>query len=154
RGAPEPRRDEDRPDREARQHRLHSRAAEDPEREDHAPPAPRCRGEPAARRHDHAGRPGGRGRTAGPGRERAERGIAALPTPEAERVVLRPFTLADAPDVQRLCSDRAIAEGTLNIPHPYPDGAAEAWIGTQDEKFATGNGLSLAIERREDGALV
>ena len=56
RGAPQPRRQEDRRDREAGQHRLHARAAEDAQRQDHAPPAARRRREPAARRHDDAGR--------------------------------------------------------------------------------------------------
>lgn len=44
-----------------------------------------------------------------------------IPTLETERLVLRPFTLADAPEVQRLAGERAIADTTLNIPHPYED---------------------------------
>ena len=51
---------EDRPDREAGEHRLHAGAAEDAQRQDHAPPAPRRGREPAARRHDDARRPDGR----------------------------------------------------------------------------------------------
>ena len=49
-------------DREAGEHRLHARAAEDAQRQDHAPPAARRGREPAARRHDDARRPGGRRR--------------------------------------------------------------------------------------------
>jgi RimJ/RimL family protein N-acetyltransferase len=44
------------------------------------------------------------------------------------RLTLRPFTLADAPDMQRLASEREVALNTLMIPHPYPEGAAEEWI--------------------------
>src|SRR5262249_54547684 len=62
-----PRREEDRPDREAGQHRLHTRAAEDAERQDHAPPPTRRGGEPAAGRHDDARRPDGRERDPGAG---------------------------------------------------------------------------------------
>lgn len=57
----------------------------------------------------------------------------ARPTLTTDRLVLRPFALADAPAVQRLASDRAIAANTLLIPHPYPEGAAEEWIQGHDE---------------------
>lgn len=56
--------------------------------------------------------------------------------------------------VNRLCGDRDIAAATLNIPHPYPDGLSEQWIGGHEKTFAAGKGVALAIERREDGALV
>jgi acetyl-CoA synthetase len=46
RGAAQPRRLEDRADREAGEHRLHAGAAEDAQRQDHAPPPPRRRGAP------------------------------------------------------------------------------------------------------------
>jgi ribosomal-protein-alanine N-acetyltransferase len=61
--------------------------------------------------------------------------------------------LADAPDVQRYASDRDVAAMTLNIPHPYPDGAAEAWIGTHAAKYSEGRLASFAITERESGAL-
>ena len=55
------------------------------------------------------------------------------PTLTTERLVLRPFTTADAPAIQRLASAREIAESTLLIPHPYPDGAAAEWIAGHDD---------------------
>jgi ribosomal-protein-alanine N-acetyltransferase len=76
------------------------------------------------------------------------------PTIETERLVLRPFRLDDAPEVQRLCGAREVAAGTLTIPHPYPDGAAEAWIGGHAEAFESGKSVELAIELRADRALV
>ncbi|MCU1231751.1 MAG: acetyltransferase [Acidobacteria bacterium] len=51
-----------------------------------------------------------------------------------ERLVLRPLTLDDAPDVQRFASAYEIAANTLSIPHPYPPGAAEEWIRTREEE--------------------
>jgi RimJ/RimL family protein N-acetyltransferase len=75
------------------------------------------------------------------------------PTIRTERLVLRPFTPADAPDVQRLAGDRDIAATTATIPHPYPDGAAEAWIATHPEKLRSNEGVTFAVVRREDGAL-
>ncbi len=75
------------------------------------------------------------------------------PILETTRLILRPFTLADAPVVERLVSDYAIADTTLNIPHPYPPGAAESWIRTHPERFAQGTGISFAIVLRETGEL-
>ena len=77
-----------------------------------------------------------------------------IPTIKSERLILRPFRLTDAPHVQRLAGDKAIADTTLAIPHPYPDGAAESWIKTHHELFAQGKELHFAIERRDDGRLL
>lgn len=52
-----------------------------------------------------------------------------------DRLLLRPFTLADAPEVQRLAGDYEVASRTLDIPYPYPDGAAEDWIATHRPGF-------------------
>jgi [ribosomal protein S5]-alanine N-acetyltransferase len=75
------------------------------------------------------------------------------PTLETARLILRPFTLPDAPDVQRHVSDRDIAAMTLSIPHPYPDGGAEQWISNHPAKYSEGNLVSFAIIERESGAL-
>jgi RimJ/RimL family protein N-acetyltransferase len=77
-----------------------------------------------------------------------------LPILETARLVLRPFALGDAAEVQRLAGEFAIADTTLNIPHPYEDGMAEAWIGTHDEAFARGERLTLAVTGRDGGALL
>jgi RimJ/RimL family protein N-acetyltransferase len=76
------------------------------------------------------------------------------PTLKTDRLLLRPFTVADAPDVQRLAGDRAIADTTLNIPHPYEDGVAEEWIGTHQAIFDAGKGAHFAITLKSDGTLV
>ena len=76
------------------------------------------------------------------------------PTLETSRLLLRPFTLADAPDVQRLAGDREIAATTLSIPHPYEAGMAEAWIGTHQEKFEQGILANFAIVLRAEATLV
>ncbi|HNT66961.1 MAG TPA: GNAT family N-acetyltransferase [bacterium] len=76
-----------------------------------------------------------------------------IPTLETARLLLRPFRLDDAADVQRLAGDWAIADTTLNLPHPYPDGAAEEWISSHQEKFDRGEALVFAIERKADSIL-
>jgi RimJ/RimL family protein N-acetyltransferase len=52
----------------------------------------------------------------------------ALPVIPSERFVLRPLRASDAGLVQLYASDKRIAEMTTSIPHPYPPGAAEAFI--------------------------
>jgi [ribosomal protein S5]-alanine N-acetyltransferase len=76
------------------------------------------------------------------------------PILETERLRLRPFTLDDAPAVQQLAGDPAIADTTLNIPYPYLDGMAENWINTHAEALASGKSITYAITRRQDGALL
>ena len=80
--------------------------------------------------------------------------IDAHPILQTERLVLRAFTLADAPEVQRMAGDRDIASTTAVIPHPYDDGVAEAWIGSYDSEYAEGRRVNFAITRRADGILV
>jgi RimJ/RimL family protein N-acetyltransferase len=67
------------------------------------------------------------------------------PTLTTKRLILRPFALSDAHTVQRLAGDRKIAATTLNIPHPYEDGVAEAWIESQQEQFERGELVSFAV---------
>jgi len=64
---------------------------------------------------------------------------------ETERLLLRPFELSDGSRVKELAGDRAIADTTLNIPHPYKDGMAEEWISSHQPKFETGESVDYAI---------
>lgn len=77
-----------------------------------------------------------------------------LPTLVTERLVLRPFRLEDAPAVQRLAGAREIAENTLLVPHPYPDGVAEDWISTHPQRLEEEKEVTLAITLRESGEVM
>ena len=76
------------------------------------------------------------------------------PLLETTRLVLRPFELADAPAVQQLAGAREIADTTLRIPHPYPDGAAAEWITTHGPAWERGAGVSYAITLRGSTTLI
>ncbi len=69
-------------------------------------------------------------------------------------VALRPFGPGDAARVRLLAGERAVAEATALIPHPYPDGAAEAWIAAQARDRAAGREYTYAVTLAADGLLV
>jgi ribosomal-protein-alanine N-acetyltransferase len=73
------------------------------------------------------------------------------PNIETERLLLRPFQIADAPDVQRLAGEKAIASTTLTMPHPYEDGMAEAWIGGHQQRFELKEEVVYAITSSDLG---
>ena len=80
--------------------------------------------------------------------------IARQPSLDTVRLLLRPLTSADAVAVQRLAGDREVASTTLNIPHPYPDGAAELWIGTLPQAYDCGEAVVFGIALHDGGELV
>ncbi|UVI31076.1 GNAT family N-acetyltransferase [Paenibacillus spongiae] len=76
------------------------------------------------------------------------------PTFETERLILRPWMLTDASAVRELAGEREVADTTLSIPHPYPEGAAESWIGACRHRASEGNGYSFAIVRKDRQMLI
>lgn len=77
-----------------------------------------------------------------------------IPTLKSERLTLRPFTLDDSIQVQKLAGDAKIAETTLNVPHPYPDGTAEEWITSHKKEFKEDKNIVWAITLAESKQLV
>ena len=71
---------------------------------------------------------------------------------ETERLLMRPLVREDAPLIQKYAGDRRIAEMTLSIPHPYPDGLAESWIEELRAKPSEGGPFALTL--KEGGELV
>ena len=80
--------------------------------------------------------------------------MTTQPTLTTQRLILRPFTLADAPAVQHLAGEWAVADTTANIPHPYEDGVAETWISSHAEQFEQRTGVVFAVTLKETGELV
>lgn len=76
----------------------------------------------------------------------------ALAEPETlrtARLLLRPFRAGDAPAVERCLNVEDVAKQTLTIPHPYPAGAAAAWIAQHAGWFAAGKQVIWAITRAD-----
>ncbi len=76
------------------------------------------------------------------------------PTLTTERLILRPFSLADAKELQKLIGDRTIADTMISIPHPYTDKMAKDWIGKRTEQYEEGKSIQFAITNKENGSLI
>jgi len=62
---------------------------------------------------------------------------------ETQRLLLRPPSLRDAPVIRELAGHPDIAATTLTLPHPYPDGAAEAFIQAAAERWSSGESMTF-----------
>lgn len=80
--------------------------------------------------------------------------MAGPPTVNTERLVLRPFRIEDAPQVQELAGAREVYATTENVPHPYEEGMAETWIASLGAKFESREQVAFAITLAESGTLV
>lgn len=69
------------------------------------------------------------------------------------RLLLRPFTQDDAPEVARLCNNERLNRRVLHLPYPYTEADARAWIGLHAERIAAGRAYEFAVTDRESGAL-
>lgn len=76
------------------------------------------------------------------------------PTIDTARLQLRPYTPADAPRLRELAGAREIADTTISIPHPYPEGLAERWIAEQQREFEAGRAASFALQFRQEPGLI
>jgi [ribosomal protein S5]-alanine N-acetyltransferase len=77
-----------------------------------------------------------------------------IPELETERLLLGALRGDDAPELERLCGAREIADTTISIPHPYAMADAERFVAHQPEAWARGDELVLAVRRRQEGRLV
>lgn len=62
-----------------------------------------------------------------------------------DRLVLRPLRAGDAARVRALCGNWNIARMLARVPHPYPEGLAEEWIGAQAALWAKGESYIFAV---------
>jgi RimJ/RimL family protein N-acetyltransferase len=71
---------------------------------------------------------------------------------KTERLVLRHFTLDDAPRVRELVGNWRVARMLARVAYPYDERLAEEWIASHERARATGKAFPFAIEK--DGELV
>ena len=76
------------------------------------------------------------------------------PTLTTGRLTLRSFNPGDAGTVQQLAGNYNVSRTTLNIPHPYENDMATAWIGTHQEAWDSKTGLVYAITLTSTNQLV
>ncbi len=75
------------------------------------------------------------------------------PRIETARLLLRPWTLEDAPSLCRLAGRREIADTMISIPHPYTEPQAREWIaGLAD--CARGQSVHFAVQSKSGGPLI
>ena len=71
--------------------------------------------------------------------------MSTVPNLHTSRLRLRRLELADAALVRRLAGDWRVAATIPQIPHPYPEGVAEAWISLTHEQESRGTGVQFAV---------
>lgn len=73
------------------------------------------------------------------------------PTLQTDRLVLRPYSLADVADLVRLAGAREVARTTLRIPHPYHEQDAIEFIASSQAEADVGACTRFAVTLRADG---
>ncbi len=73
---------------------------------------------------------------------------------ETDRLLLRILRQTDAPRIQLLAGHALVAATTSNIPHPYPDGAAEEFIQHVQQQYKQKTGYTFAITHKDTGLLM
>lgn len=66
------------------------------------------------------------------------------------RLRLRPMELDDGPTIHRLVNDKEICYNCVDIPYPYPEGAAESWILGHPMRFMQQQAAIFAITKDEE----
>ena len=67
---------------------------------------------------------------------------------------LRPLTHDDSGAMQKIASDRMIADTTISIPHPLDMSAAEAWVTKMCQDVAEGHSLHWILTDDASSAMI
>lgn len=80
--------------------------------------------------------------------------ILRQPVLRAPRLLLRAFRPSDAGAVRVLAMDRDVADGTVELPHPYELTHAVEWIAGHQRQFECRVAATYAVTRMADGVLL
>ena len=80
--------------------------------------------------------------------------MLSQPILSTERLLLRPFSLKDASELQQLANFREIADTTISIPYPYRLNDAEQKIASYSQNFLQGIGVHFAITHSKTHQLI
>ena len=77
------------------------------------------------------------------------------PSPlKTSRLILNHFTLDDVIEVNTICSNKAIADTTAHVPHPYTKEFATEWIQAHDSCYREGKSVVYATRLRHTDDLI
>ena len=76
------------------------------------------------------------------------------PTLTTERLILRPYSMDDAKELQKLIGNRGISDTMHSVPHPYTVGMAEEWISKRQAMFDEGKSAQFLITDKPNGFLI
>jgi len=77
-----------------------------------------------------------------------------MPRLETERLILRPPEYSDGSQLVRLAGDYDVAGNLAELPHPFTEAEARAFVTRAHEKRALGEGFCFAILDKESGVLM
>ncbi|MFK8042663.1 GNAT family N-acetyltransferase, partial [Congregibacter sp.] len=82
--------------------------------------------------------------------------LKAIKQPELKtrRLVLRPFSMDDAEEINTLAGNFNVSKTTLNVPHPYSTEMAESWVATHKAGWEARTNVAYAITLSESGQLI
>lgn len=79
--------------------------------------------------------------------------MTEIPRLSTSRLILRPFAMADAGDVQRMMAEKEVAAGALHIPRSFGIKSVTTWIAGHGAQYHLQQSLTLAIEEKVLGLM-
>ncbi len=76
------------------------------------------------------------------------------PLLQTQRLQMRAFTPSDAFALVGIANDRAIADTTISVPHPYTLDYAQTWITQCNQEWEEGQSAPFALELKDEKKVI